>query len=90
MSRPIIHITSISRTGIETCTDDIPSRTREETKGLYEMISAMTSEIKSMNRQHDEDREEFRIFRKEYEIDREKRKFDHTSFRKDIRSLADC
>jgi len=89
MSRPTIHITSTSRTGIEACTDDIPSRTREETKGLYEMISAMTSEIKSMNRQHDEDREEFRIFRKEYEIDREKRKgFDHTSFRKDIRSLV--
>jgi len=53
------------------------------------MIFAMTNELKSMNRRHDEDREEFRTFRKEYEIDREERKeSDDISFRKDIRSLV--
>jgi len=34
------------------------------------MIFAMTNEFKSMNRRYDEDHEEFRTFRKEYE-DRE-------------------
>jgi len=72
--------------GTETDTDDILSRTREETKGFYEMIFAITNKLKSMNRRYDENREEFRIFRKEYEVDREERKeFDDTSFREDIR-----
>jgi len=65
----------------ETGTDDIPSRTHEETKGLYEMIFAMTKELKSMNRRHDEDREEFKTVRREYEVDHEERKgSDDTSF----------
>jgi len=68
-----------SRTATET--DVIPSGMRKEIKGLYEMILAMMIG-------HDEDREKFRTFRKEYEIDREKRKgFDNTSFREDIRLL---
>jgi len=72
---------------IETGTDDIPSRTREET--VYEMIFAMTNKLKSINRRHNEDRKEFRIFRKEYKVDRAERKeSDDTSFRKDIRSLV--
>jgi len=42
-----------------------------------------------MNRWHDEDRKEFRTFRKEYEIDREEWKWsDDIYFRKDIRSLV--
>jgi len=49
----------------------------------------MTNELKSINRPHDEDREEFRTFKKEYEINREERKSsDDTSFREDIRSLV--
>jgi len=53
------------------------------------MIFAMTNELKSNNWRHDEDREEFRTFRKEYEIDREERKeTDDTSFREDICSLV--
>jgi len=41
-----------------------------------------------MNKRYDENCKEFRTFRKEYEIDREKRKeFDDTSFREDIRLL---
>jgi len=41
-----------------------------------------------MNKQYDEDREEFRIFKKEYE-NREKRKGSNdTSFREDMRLLA--
>jgi len=68
-----------SRTATET--DVIPSGIRKEIKGLYKMILAMMIG-------HDEDREEFRTFRKEYEIDREKQKgFDNTSFREDIRLL---
>jgi len=59
--------------GTETDTDDILSRMREETEGLYEMIFAMTNEFKSMNRWHDEDREEFRTFTKEYDRARAKR-----------------
>jgi len=51
------------------------------------MIFAIINKLKSMNRRHDEDREEFRIFRKEYEVDRVERKESHdTSFREDIRS----
>jgi len=90
MSKPTIHLASTSRTGTETGTNSIPSRTREETEDLYEMIFAITNEFKSMNRQHDEDHEEFRTFSKEYEIDREKRKgydYGDISFREDIRSL---
>jgi len=76
------------RTGTGTGTDNIPLRTHEEIEGVYEMIFAMTNELKNMNRQHDEDHEEFRTFRKEYEIDREKRKGSNDkSFREDIRSL---
>jgi len=68
--------------------DDISSQTREETKSLYEKIFAMTNELKSMNRRHDEDREEFRTFMKEYEVNHKERKgSDYTSFREDIRSL---
>jgi len=53
------------------------------------MIFAMINELKSINRWHDENREEFRIFRKEYEIDREERKgSDDTSFRENICSLV--
>jgi len=54
------------------------------------MIFAMTNELKSMNRRHDEDREEFRTFRKEYEINRGEQKGsdDTRFFRKDIRSLV--
>jgi len=59
------------------------------TEGFFEIIFAMTNELKSMNRPHDEDREEFRTFKKEYEIDREERKSsDDTSFREDIRLLV--
>jgi len=61
---------------------------REETESLYEMIFIMTNELKSINRRHDEDREEFRTFRKEYKINREERKGSHTNFREDIRSLV--
>jgi len=88
MSRLIIRFIGTSRIGTETDTDNIPSRTREEIESFYEMIVAMTNEFKSMNRQYDEDREEFRTFRKEYE-NREKRKeSDDTSFREDMRLLA--
>jgi len=34
----------------------------------------MINDLKSMNRQQDEDREELRNFRKKYEIDREERR----------------
>jgi len=69
-------------------TNDVPSRTREETEGLYKTIFAMINGSKSMNRRHDEEREEYRSFRKEYEIDREERRgFADTNFREDIRSL---
>jgi len=37
------------------------------------MIFAMTNELKSMNRRHDKDREEFRSFRKGYEMDLEEK-----------------
>jgi len=48
------------------------------------MIFAMTNEFKSINRRQDKDCEEFRTFRKEYEVNREERKgFDDTSFRED-------
>jgi len=69
MFRSTTRLTDISHTGTKTDTDDIFSRTREEIEGLYEMIFAMTNELKSMNRQHDEDHEEFRIFRKEYKVE---------------------
>jgi len=49
---------------------------------LYEMIFATTNELKSMR--HNEDRDEFRTFRKEYEIE-ERKRTDDTSFREDIR-----
>jgi len=91
MSRPTKHLVGtrfLFRTETETGTDNIPLRTHEETEGLYEMIFAITNELKSMNRRHDEDREEFRTFRKEYEINREERKGSNDkSFREDIRSL---
>jgi len=46
----------------------------------------MTNELKSMNRRHDKDCEEFWTFRKEYEIDHEEQKeSDDISFREDIR-----
>jgi len=49
----------------------------------------MTNELKSMNRRHDEDREEFRTLRKEYEVNRKERKgSDDTSFKKDTRLLV--
>jgi len=49
------------------------------------MIFAMTNELKSMNRRHNKDREEFTTFRKEYEVDREERKgSDDISFRENI------
>jgi hypothetical protein len=68
--------------------DDISSQTREETESLYEKIFAMTNELKGMNGRHDEDREEFGTFMKEYEVNRKERKgSDYTSFREDIRSL---
>jgi len=80
--------TNTNHTGRETGTDDILSRTREKTEGFYEMIFAMINELKSMN-SHDEDCEEFRTFKKEYEVDREERKgYDDVSFRKDIFSLV--
>jgi len=42
-----------------------------------------------MNRRYNEDREKFRTFRKEYDINREERKgSDDTNFREDIRSLV--
>jgi len=86
MSRPITRLAGTSRTGLEM---DIPSWMREETEGFYEMIFAMINELNSMNRWHDENREEFRIFRKEYEIDREERKgSDDTSFKENICSLV--
>jgi len=49
----------------------------------------MTNELKSMNRWHDEDREEFRTLRKEYEVNRKEWKgSDDTSFREDTRLLV--
>jgi len=69
-------------------TDDNPLQTRKETEELYEMIFATTNELKSMNRRHNKDHEEFKTFRKDYEIDCEERKgSDDTSFREDICSL---
>jgi len=41
-----------------------------------------------MNRWHDEYREKFRNFRKEYENREERKKSDDTSFREDICSLV--
>jgi len=81
--------TGTSHKGTETGKDDIPSRTREETEGHYEMIFAMTNELKNMNRRQDKDREAFKTFRKEYEINREEREgSDDTSFRENICSLV--
>jgi len=74
--------------GIEIGRDNIPLRTHKETVGLYQMIFAMTNELKNMNRWHHEDREGFRTFKKEYEIDCKERKGSHdTSFKEDIRLL---
>jgi len=57
---------------------------------IYIYIYRYISKVYKYNRQkYDEDREEFRTFRKKYEIDCEKRKeSDDTSFREDIRSLV--
>jgi len=74
MSRSTSRLTDTSRMETETNTDDIPSRTREETEGFYEMIFAMNNELKSMNRRHNKNGKEFRTFRKKYEIDHEERK----------------
>jgi len=52
------------------------------------MIFTMINELKSINRRHDEDRDEFRTSRKEYKLNREERQeSDDTSFREHIRSL---
>jgi len=80
-------LTSTSRTGTETDINDTSSR--KEIEGFYEIIFAIINELKSMNRRYDEDREEFRTFKKEYEVDREEQKeSDDISFRKNIRSLV--
>jgi len=70
ISRSSIRLAGTSGTETETGTDNIPSRTRKETEGFYEMIFAITKELKDMNKRHNVDRKEFRTFKKEYEIDR--------------------
>jgi len=58
MSRSIIRLTSTSRTETETDIADVPSRTREEPEGLYEMIITISNELKNINKRYDRDREE--------------------------------
>jgi len=82
----LTRFTGINHAGRETGTDNILSPTREKTEVFYEMIFAMINELKSMNT-HDEDCEEFRTFKKEYEVE-ERRGYDDISFRKDILSLV--
>jgi len=88
ISKSTIWRTGTSHTGTDTGTDDIPSRTCDKTEGLYKLIFAMTNKVKNMNRRHDEDREEFKTFRKEYEDSEERKGSDDTSFTEDIRSVV--
>jgi len=63
MSKFTIRLTSTSRTGTETAIADVLSC--EEPEGLSEMVVAMINEIKSMNKERNEDRKELKTFRKE-------------------------
>jgi len=82
MSRPTTRLASTSRTGTETDTTDVPSRTREE--GLYEMIVSMANKLKNINKRWNKDREEFLTRMKE----QERKGFDAASLIKDIQLLA--
>jgi len=84
MFRPI-RLADNSRTGTETGTNDISYERARKHKTFTR--NDIYNDFKSMNRRHNKDREEFRTFRKEYEIDRKERKESNdTSFREDIRS----
>jgi len=77
--------TSTNRTETETSIADILSRTHEEPEGLYEIMIAMTNELKNINKRRDEDYEEILTLRKEHE---ERKGSDATTLREDMRLLA--
>ncbi|KAH0945138.1 hypothetical protein HN011_003376, partial [Eciton burchellii] len=68
MSKPTTRQASASRVGAESATDDT-SRGLDDTSSAEMLISLMHS-VNQLTRRLDEDREEFRVFKKSYEMDR--------------------
>jgi hypothetical protein len=83
MSKPTPRQASASRVGAESATDDT-SRGLDDTSSAEILISLMHS-VNQLTRRLDEDREEFRVFKKTYEMDRGVR---DTVFRDDISSIT--
>jgi len=68
MLKPIARQASASRVGAESATDDI-SRWLDDTYSAEMLLSLMHS-VNQLTRRLDEEREEFRLFKKTYEMDR--------------------
>jgi len=85
ISRSTTRLTSTSRAGTKTNIADVPSPTREEPEGLYEMMITITNKLKNINKRCNRDREELLTCIKEQE---ERKGLDATSLRGDIQLLA--
>jgi len=85
MSKPITRQASASRVGAESATDDT-SRGVDDTSSAEMLLSLMHS-VNQLTRRLDEDREEFRVFKKIYEMDRGVR---DTGLRDDISALPEA
>jgi len=87
MSKPMTRQASASRVGAESGTDDT-SRVLDDTSSAEMLISLMHS-VNQLIRRLDENREEFRAFKKTYDMDREVRDTTKdTTLRDDILSIA--